>query len=1486
MTEDNSLAKYTKLAEDNFVDWNFQLQVYANSKDASTTLTTALDGTADADTIKKHKVIYTFIALTCSTNNQKYLHAVPVGNAFEAYQALATVYASKSQHSVFQLLGAVVKAQQNGVPPIEYTTRVSNDIQRLRTAITAEGYDIYDVLESSALISGADTTYSTTIEALLVSGSMSVSKVRKALIERGERLKIENLSDVSAMASTIKPRPTKPCPNCLQKKNKELYHWKEDCYDLHPEKRPQRYRNNNGRHTFQGASADASAVGSNDTTTTATAWPAAVVTTLVNNDNPIISAHVAASPNKLLAKVDSGAHGVDIFLSPTDTAGLHGVSNVNVNITQLGQDPVAATHQGLIGNVKGAPLRALTGAGISTTLLSVDGLTRRNIGVFFSGVRSGNQVLFVDEDRVDKQPDQLFPEGSIAHRGYKKGGEFLVELTIDTKHQPKLFEAKAAVVEPVPAAYRGVNLSHLSLEQRIYLLHCRMNHRSPEQLRELVENHSEGTPVEKGVPISTYQEATRHCGVCPLSKMKMRPHPHAEAGQPYKHTNKPYSFVHMDIKTMGNTSYGGSKYLCNVIDDATNALHPLPLKYKSDLTKALETFHRRHVKTLGLKIDNIKLDRAGEQKSLEFEDLCAKDSMLPHYTTTADSRANGKIERANHTISTDILSIRIQSGLPRKAWAELSRSTAIVSNLMPTNANPDKKSPHEMLNEYLKRTPTKPDLSRLRILGSKAFAYVNPKNRREGDNKSIEGVLVGYSDDLRTYRVMAKGSTTIIESDSVDIHETIPGHEAIVSAIRPRPDVITADDTTPLAPAAAAPQVPREHQPVIAAEPSDNDNRLRVPGNLVRFLDPELLAHADDIGEVDDDEDNDNVQAGKVHDDEGEQQELQRVPLPVMPGQAQLDASGIPVWRGRRVSTRSQSSDSLRSLPNTLQRGPPTAHFLKVVVPMVRQYHAIDDPVYNPTAHPSKISLTALPYSAAVKQPGSARGMLRELVNVVGERKLEIVKRPADATSPITSTWTHKPQKTWKLEGTEQPAEELRSRLCPRGYMQQPGSYNPDQIEAPTPRAETVKLFHALCVNRSQKVVLIDEKSAFSNTPLDPKDVIYMQFPDGMVNPNNEYILKMNNSINGIKQAANNYYRRTATHLMESEGFRRSSKDPCYFFTWFDTRFIQVLAWVDDLRVAGDEDNDVDAFVNRFKAKFPCKISDGTDYLGTEVVYDRAGGVLTISVKTKVEEVLKQFGMTNCRPVSTPAVPNTVLQRPEEEAVKDPEVETYDYLSGVYSVYWLALTGKQEILYAVRDLSLHTSNFDATHVQAFKHLLRYLQGQKDHHLTLRRGTPGKIITGAFADADFAGSPERSYTPMRSTSGIALYLVGIGMLLAICKGQPTIARSTAEAEYRSSGLASVVVLDMNDFLNEIGFPQSEPTVIHQDNHACIKMTKSLVCGSKSRHIKIEHHYIRELVANNQIVLVYCPTSEMVADLFTKNLAKPVFEYLRYKLYHLL
>ena len=92
-----------------------------------------------------------------------------------------------------------------------------------------------------------------------------------------------------------------------------------------------------------------------------------------------------------------------------------------------------------------------------------------------------------------------------------------------------------------------------------------------------------------------------------------------------------------------------------------------------------------------------------------------------------------------------------------------------------------------MQRQHRQRT----DISKLRTIGSKAFVYVHPKNRREGDNKAIEGVLVGYTSDMQGYRVMAKGTTTIIESDHVDIHEVIPGHDDLITNVLPTPVATT-----------------------------------------------------------------------------------------------------------------------------------------------------------------------------------------------------------------------------------------------------------------------------------------------------------------------------------------------------------------------------------------------------------------------------------------------------------------------------------------------------------------------------------------------------------------------------------------------------------------------------------------------------------------------------------------------------------------------
>lgn len=84
--------------------------------------------------------------------------------------------------------------------------------------------------------------------------------------------------------------------------------------------------------------------------------------------------------------------------------------------------------------------------------------------------------------------------------------------------------------------------------------------------------------------------------------------------------------------------------------------------------------------------------------------------------------------------------------------------------------------------------------------------------------------------------------------------------------------------------------------------------------------------------------------------------------------------------------------------------------------------------------------------------------------------------------------------------------------------------------------------------------------------------------------------------------------------------------------------------------------------------------------------------------------------------------------------------------------------------------------------------------------------------------------------------------------------------------------------LHDFLSDLG-TDATPTVILEDNQGAIAIAKNPVDHSRTKHIDIRYHYIRECVQNGQIQLQYCPTEDMKADILTKPLAKQKFEYLR-------
>ena len=78
---------------------------------------------------------------------------------------------------------------------------------------------------------------------------------------------------------------------------------------------------------------------------------------------------------------------------------------------------------------------------------------------------------------------------------------------------------------------------------------------------------------------------------------------------------------------------------------------------------------------------------------------------------------------------------------------------------------------------------------------------------------------------------------------------------------------------------------------------------------------------------------------------------------------------------------------------------------------------------------------------------------------------------------------------------------------------------------------------------------------------------------------------------------------------------------------------------------------------------------------------------------------------------------------------------------------------------------------------------------------------------------------------------------------------------------------------------MGKQDQGPATIFEDNQGAMATALNPVFHCRTKHIHIRYHYVRESVAEGVVNLVYCPTKEMVADIFTKALAKEQFEVLR-------
>ena len=175
------------------------------------------------------------------------------------------------------------------------------------------------------------------------------------------------------------------------------------------------------------------------------------------------------------------------------------------------------------------------------------------------------------------------------------------------------------------------------------------------------------------------------------------------------------------------------------------------------------------------------------------------------------------------------------------------------------------------------------------------------------------------------------------------------------------------------------------------------------------------------------------------------------------------------------------------------------------------------------------------------------------------------------------------------------------------------------------------------------------------------------------------------------------------------------------------------------------------------------------------------------------------------------------------------------------------------------------------HLDAALRVLRYLLTTQSLALTYTR-TPSPRLA-AYVDSSWAGDPDTR----RSRYGFAVYF-GLALISWRSKLPACVSLSSAEAEYVGATEVCKEVMWLRHLLKEIGYAQSA-TAFYEDNAACVKMAENQLVSGRNKHMELKMHFIRERVEEGAVKLIQISTSVQRADLFTKNLCRPLFEFFR-------
>ncbi|GJQ97846.1 putative ribonuclease H-like domain-containing protein [Tanacetum coccineum] len=361
----------------------------------------------------------------------------------------------------------------------------------------------------------------------------------------------------------------------------------------------------------------------------------------------------------------------------------------------------------------------------------------------------------------------------------------------------------------------------------------------------------------------------------------------------------------------------------------------------------------------------------------------------------------------------------------------------------------------------------------------------------------------------------------------------------------------------------------------------------------------------------------------------------------------------------------------------------------------------------------------------------------------------------------------------------------------------------------------------------------MDVKSSFLYGTIEEE--VYVTQPPGFKDPDHpEKVYKVVKALYGLHQAPIAWYETLANYLLRN-GFKRGKIDQTLFIKKQkgDTLLVQVYA--DDIIFGSTNKELCTGFEKLLKDKFQMSsMGELTFFLGLQ------------SASTPVD-----------------------LEKP---LVKDGDADNIDvhlYRSMIGSLMYLTAS-RPDIMFAVCACARFQVTPKTSHLLAVKRIFRYLKGKPTLGLWYSRDSPFELV--AYTDSDYAGAT----LDRKSITGGCQFL-GNRLISWQCKKQTVVATSTTETEYVAAASCCRQVLWIQNQLLDYGYNFMN-TVINIDNNSTICIIENPVQHSKTKHIEIRHHFIRDCNTKKLIQMVKIHTDLNVVDLLTKGFDAGRFQYL--------